>query len=83
MAIEGFDYKGFAASMSEQAASLVPADLKDNEKEYVVKTLGNFTLLAGEALYNDSSLNLTADQAIFITQVIAEWSFQTDRRGSP
>ena len=75
MAIEGFDYKGFAASMSEQAAELVPKDLKDFEKEYIVKTLGNFTLLAGEALYNDDSLKLTADQAVFITQIIAEWSF--------
>lgn len=75
MPIEGFDYKGFAASMSEQAKELVPQDLKDFEKEYIVKTLGNFTMLAGEALYNDTSLELTAEQAIFITQVIAEWSF--------
>ena len=60
MPIEGFDYKGFAASM---------------EKEYIVKTLGNFTLLAGEALYNDTALNLTPEQAVFITQIIAEWSF--------
>ena len=75
MPIEGFDYKAFAASMAEQAKELVPADLKDREKEYVVKTLGNFTLLAGEALYNDTSLNLTPEQAVFITQVIAEWSF--------
>ena len=75
MPIEGFDYKAFAASMAEQAKELVPADLKDNEKGYIVKTLGNFTLLAGEALYNDTSLNLTPEQAVFITQVIAEWSF--------
>ena len=75
MPIEGFDYKGFAASMSEQAKELVPKELKDFEKEYIVKTLGNFTLLAGEALYNDEQLNLNADQAVFITQVIAEWSF--------
>ena len=75
MAIEGFDYKSFATSMAEQAKELVPADLKDNEKEYIVKTLGNFTHLAGEALYNDESLNLTAEQAVFITQIIAEWSF--------
>ena len=75
MPIEGFDYKGFAASMSEQAKELVPPELKDHEKEYVVKTLGNFTLLAGEALYNDTQLNLNADQAIFITQIIAEWSY--------
>ncbi len=75
MPIEGFDYKAFAASMSEQAKELVPKDLKDQEKEYIVKTLGNFTLLAGEALYNDTQLKLTSEQAIFITQVIAEWSF--------
>ena len=48
---------------------------QDREKEYIVKTLGNFTLLAGEALYNDTQLNLTVDQAVFITQIIAEWSF--------
>ena len=75
MAIEGFDYKGFATAMASQAKDLVPADLKDNEKEYIVKTLGNYTHLAGEALYNDTSLNLNADQAVFITQIIAEWSF--------
>lgn len=75
MAIEGFDYKGFAENMAGQAKELVPADLKDFEKEYIVKTLGNFTLLAGEALYNDESLKLNAEQAVFITQIIAEWSF--------
>ena len=75
MAIEGFDYKGFAASMAEQAKDLVPQELQDFQKEYVVKTLGNFTHLAGEALYNDTSLNLNAEQAVFITQIIAEWSY--------
>ena len=75
MAIEGFDYKGFAQSMTEQARELVPADLKDFEKDYIVKTLGDFTLKAGEALSNDESLNLTPEQAVFITQIIAEWSF--------
>ncbi|MCQ2739559.1 MAG: hypothetical protein MJ237_04955 [bacterium] len=75
MAIEGFDYKEFATSMSEQAKELVPAELQDFEKEYIVKTLGNFTMLAGEALYNDTSLNLDAEQAVLITQIIAEWSF--------
>lgn len=76
MPIEGFDYKAFAASMTEQAKELVPKELKDQEKQYIVKTLGNFTLLAGEALYKDEqNLNLTPDQAVFITQIIAEWSF--------
>jgi hypothetical protein len=75
MPIEGFDYQEFAQNMAEQAAQLVPADLKDFEKEYIVKTLGNFTMVAGEALSKDESLNLNVDQAVFITQIIAEWSF--------
>ncbi len=75
MAIEGFDYKEFASMMAGQAKELVPSDLKDFEKDYVAKTLGNFVHLAGEALYNDDSLNLSVDQAVFITQLIAEWSF--------
>ena len=75
MSIEGFDYKGFAQSMAEQAKELVPKDLDPKDQEYIVNTLGNFTLMAGEAIYNDESLQINADQAVFITQIIAEWSF--------
>ena len=75
MAIDGFDYKVFAQSMAEQAKELVPKDLQPDEQEYIVNTLGNFTLMAGEAIYNDESLQLTPEQAVFITQIIAEWSF--------
>lgn len=75
MAIEGFDYKGFASSMAEQAKELVPRDMEPAQQEYIVNTLGNFTMLAGEAIYNDESLQITAEQAVFITQIIAEWSF--------
>lgn len=75
MAIEGFDYKEFANLMSSQAGELVPPNFNDMQKNYVVKTLTNFTLLAGEAISNDPKLNFNADQAVFVTQIIAEWSF--------
>lgn len=75
MAIEGFDYKEFAEMMASQAGELVPANFNEMQKNYVVKTLSNFTLLAGEAISNDESLNFNADQAVFVTQIIAEWSF--------
>ncbi|GEM_PF-424544 len=75
MAIEGFDYKEFAKMMSSQAGELVPANFNKMQKDYVVKTLTNFTLLAGEAVSNDESLHFNADQAVFVTQIIAEWSF--------
>lgn len=75
MPIEGFDYKEFATSMAQQAQGLVPQELSDEDKSYVVQTLGNFTLMAGQALAEDETLKLSAEQAIFITQIIAEWSF--------
>ncbi len=75
MAIEGFDYKEFAQLMSSQAGELIPKEFNDMQRNYVVKTLSNFTLLAGEAIANDESLGFNADQAIFVTQIIAEWAF--------
>ena len=75
MAIEGFDYQSFADEMAKQAQELVPPNLNDMQKGYIVKTIANFTKMAGEALYNDTSLNFSADQAILVSQIIAEWSF--------
>lgn len=75
MAIEGFDYKGFAQNLAQQALELIPADFNDNQKNYVANTLLNFAAVAGEALYNDTELGFNIDQAVMITQIIAEWSF--------
>lgn len=75
MAIEGFDYKDFAQNLAQQALELLPPDFTDEQKNYVANTLLNFSTVAGEALSNDPQLNFNADQAIMITQIIAEWSF--------
>ena len=75
MAIEGFDYQTFAAEMAKQAGELVPPEFNEMQRNYIVKTIANFTKMAGEALYNDASLNFSADQAILISQIIAEWSY--------
>lgn len=75
MAIEGFDYKQFAADLSVQAKELVPQDLEPFQKDYIVKTLVNFSNLAGEAISNDAEAGFNAEQAILLTQIIAEWSF--------
>jgi len=75
MAIEGFDYKGFAQNLAQQSLELIPADFDENQRNYVANTLLNFSTVAGEALYNDTQLNFNLDQAIMITQIIAEWSF--------
>jgi len=75
MTIEGFDYKTFAQNLQEQAGQLVPLDFNEAESNYVVNTLLNFATIAGEALYNDTELKFNSEQAMVITQIIAEWSF--------
>ena len=75
MPIEGFDYKQFASDLSVQAKELVPQDFDDFQKDYIVRTLENFSNMAGEAISNDAAANFNADQAILLTQIIAEWSF--------
>ncbi len=75
MPIEGFDHKQFANDLASQAVELVPKDFDDFQKDYVVKTLVNFAGLAGEAISNDAEAGFNAEQAILLTQIIAEWSF--------
>lgn len=75
MAIEGFDYQSFSQALTEQAKDLLPDYFNEFQINYVVNTLKNFSNLAGEALYNDETTNFNAEQAMLITQIIAEWSF--------
>lgn len=73
MAIEEFDYEAFAQELSSQAEDLVPAEFQDFQKKYVVNTIKNFSTLCGEAISKEANFN--AEQAMLITQIIAEWSF--------
>lgn len=76
MAIEGFDYKGFAESMSKQAKDIVPKEISGYNKKYLVKIIYNYVLLAGESLYNDDELvEVDAELAVFMCQVLAEWTY--------
>ena len=75
MATKDFDYKTFAQNLAGQAQELVPQDFNDEQKRYVINTLGNFSMMAGQALAEDPNLNFNAEQSTYITQIIAEWSF--------
>ncbi len=75
MAVKGFDYENFAQNLAAQAQELVPAEFAPEEKQYVINTLGNFSLMAGKALAEDPNLNFDLDTSTYITQIIAEWSF--------
>ena len=75
MATPDFDYENFAQNLAAQAQELVPPEFEPHQKQYVVNTLGNFAMLSGKALAEDPNLNFNTEQAITITQIIAEWSF--------
>lgn len=75
MPIEGFDYKAFAQELASQADGLLPAEFQDFQRTYVINTINNFATLCGEAIYNDDKANFNLEQAMLLTQIIAEWSF--------
>ena len=75
MAAKDFKYEEFAQNLAGQAQGLVPQDFNDEQKQYVINTLGNFSMMAGKALAEDPNLNFNAEQSSYITQIIAEWSF--------
>lgn len=75
MAIDGFDYQNFAQVLASQVGELLPAEFNEEQRIYVTNTVMNFSLLAGEALCKDADLKFNADQAMLVTQLIAEWSF--------
>ena len=75
MAVKGFDYEGFAQNLAAQAQELVPPEFTPDQKQYVINTLGNFSMMAGKTLAEDKSLKFDADTSTYITQIIAEWSF--------
>lgn len=75
MPIEGFDYQTFAEELSSQAGGLLPEWFEDFQRIYVINTIKNFATLSGEAIANDEKANFTAEQGMFLTQIIAEWSF--------
>ena len=75
MPIPDFDYKTFATSLAQQASGVVPAEISKPDKDYIVSLVLNFCNMAGEALYNDTEFNYSADDAYIITQFIGEWTF--------
>lgn len=75
MATPNFDYENFAQNLASQAQELVPQDFTNEQKQYVINTLGNFSLLSGKAIAEDPNLNFNEEQAVTITQIIAEWAF--------
>lgn len=71
---EHFNYEDFAQNIYEQALDIIPNDISIDDKEYLAKTMKQFSQVAAESIINQ--YQEYADNIImFIAQVIAEWTF--------
>ena len=68
-----FDYRAFAENMKEQAENIIPKEFSNENKEYLVNMLYNFTLMSGQTLAKEGELK--ENDAIMLVQIISEWTF--------
>lgn len=73
--IQGFDPREFAKNLAMEANQVVPPEISDADKKFVVELVHKFCLLCGDALVKDEKYDLNAQQASLITQFIGEWTF--------
>lgn len=91
MAIPGFNYNEIAQNFAQQSRALLnqtadnldpnfPAseNLKaftEEDKDYVVNKVSTFCIVAGNELAKAENINITAEEASILTQIIGEWTF--------
>ncbi len=75
MAIDGFNPEQFAKNLTSQAVGVIPKDIGEDDKKFIVNIIYKFCVLAADALNKDEKSTLNAQQASIITQFIGEWSF--------
>lgn len=68
-----FDYQTFVRELAQQADSLVPVDVNQEDRQYVTNMVYNFCNLACEAILKEENFSL--EEATIITQIIGEWTF--------
>ena len=73
--IQGFDQRAFAKNLAMEASQVIPSNISEADKKFVIEIIHKFCLLCGDALVKDEKYNLNAQQASMITQFIGEWTF--------
>ena len=56
--IEGFDPRAFAKNLAMEASQVIPPELSDGDKKFVIDIVHKFCLLCGDALVKDEKYNL-------------------------
>ena len=75
MPIEGFNPEEFSKNLTSQVVGVIPQDLSEEDKKFVVNIVYKFLIMAAGALNKDDNSPLNAQQASTITQFIGEWAF--------
>ena len=70
-----FNPKMHAKSMKEQASEIIPNDISQESKDYILEILHNYTLLAGDHLAHENESEVSDEQCFMISQIVAEWTF--------
>lgn len=73
--VKNFDCDAFAKDLTEQAGSVVPKDISDKDKEFILEIIYRFCKMAGDALVAEENSQLSAQEASLVTQFIGEWIF--------
>ncbi|MEI8389885.1 MAG: hypothetical protein WCG23_08370 [bacterium] len=75
MAITTLNPQEFSKDLAQQAINYVPADLTDEQKNYIAKKVFEFSLIAGNHLIERFNQQFDDEQARIIVQFIGEWTF--------
>lgn len=76
MTVKDFNYREFANNLKCQASDAFPATVRVDYKDFIVKTIYDFSIKAGEALVNDTKSQLTEKNIEILIQYIAEWIYR-------
>ena len=68
-----FNYTKFVKELTSQTEQIVPEDISEYNKKYIVNMVHNFCILASEALCKEE--NFSEEDITFITQIIGECTF--------
>lgn len=65
----------YAENLKKQAIDLIPDDLSEEQKKYVLDTVYKNSSLSFKTLLEYVNLELSIDMIAYITQILAEWTF--------
>ena len=75
MSTKDFDYEKYAKDLKAQAENLLPEDLNDEAKNFLLDKMENYVKISAQALCNDSEADISAAQIQTVCQIVAEWTF--------